>query len=51
MTKIRNPKPVYDLEERTLQFAKDVKLFLKNQNNLNSKFPCSAVFWSLGIGI
>ena len=29
MTKIRNPKPVYDLEERTFQFAKNVRLFVK----------------------
>ncbi len=24
----RNSKPVYDLEERTFQFAKDVRLFI-----------------------
>ncbi len=29
MTKIRNSKPIYDLEERTYQFAKDVRLFVK----------------------
>ena len=29
MTKIQNTKPVYDLEERTFQFAKDVSLFVK----------------------
>ena len=29
MTKITNYKPVYDLEERTFQFAKDVRLFVK----------------------
>ena len=29
MTKIRNPKP-YDLEDRTLKFAKDVIKFVKN---------------------
>jgi len=29
MTKIKNSKPVYDLEERTFQFAKDVRLFVK----------------------
>ena len=29
MTKIRNSKPIYDLEERTFQFAKDVRLFIK----------------------
>lgn len=29
MTKNQNPKPVYDLEERTFIFAKDVRLFVK----------------------
>jgi len=29
MTKISNNKPVYDLEERTFQFAKAVRLFVK----------------------
>ena len=29
MTKNQNSKPVYDLEERTFQFAKDVRLFVK----------------------
>ncbi len=29
MTKIQNSKPVYDLEERTFLFAKDVRLFVK----------------------
>ena len=29
MTEIRNSKPVYDLEERTYQFAKAVRLFVK----------------------
>ena len=29
MTKIQNPKPLYDLEERTFQFAKAVRLFVK----------------------
>ena len=29
MTKIQNSKPVYDLEDRTFQFAKDVRLFVK----------------------
>ena len=29
MTEIRNSKPVYDLEERTFQFAKEVRLFVK----------------------
>ena len=29
MTKNQNSKPVYDLEERTFQFAKDVRIFVK----------------------
>lgn len=29
MTQLINPKPVYDLEERTFIFAKDVRLFIK----------------------
>jgi four helix bundle protein len=29
MTKTKNSKPVYDLEERTFQFAKAVRLFVK----------------------
>jgi four helix bundle protein len=29
MTEIQNPKPLYDLEERTFQFAKKVRLFVK----------------------
>ena len=29
MTKIQNRKPVFDLEERTFQFAKAVRLFVK----------------------
>ncbi len=29
MTKIQKPKPAYDLEERTFQFAKSVRLFVK----------------------
>jgi four helix bundle protein len=33
MTKIQNPKPVYDLEERTFQFAKAVRLFVKTLPN------------------
>ena len=33
MTKIQNSKPVYDLEERTFQFAKDVRLFIKTLPN------------------
>ena len=30
MTKNQNSKPVYDPEERTFQFAKDVRLFVKS---------------------
>ena len=29
MTKIRNPKPLYDLEDRTFLFAKAVRVFVK----------------------
>ena len=29
MTQIQNSKPIYDLEERTFQFAKDVRFFVK----------------------
>ena len=29
MTEIQNSKPVYDLEERTFQFAKGVRIFVK----------------------
>ena len=29
MTEIQNSKPVYNLEERTYQFAKAVRLFVK----------------------
>jgi four helix bundle protein len=29
MTQIQNTKPVYDLEERTFQFARAVRLFVK----------------------
>ncbi len=29
MTEIQNEKPIYDLEERTFQFAKEVRLFVK----------------------
>ncbi len=33
MDKIQNPRPVYDLEERTFQFAKRVRLFVKTLPN------------------
>ena len=29
MNQIQNSKPVYDLEERTFKFAKDVRIFVK----------------------
>ena len=29
MAEIQNPKPVYDLEERTFQFAKAARIFVK----------------------
>jgi hypothetical protein len=29
MAEIQNSKPVYDLEERTFQFAKNVRIFVK----------------------
>jgi four helix bundle protein len=29
MTNISYPKPIYDLEERTFQFAKDVRILIK----------------------
>jgi hypothetical protein len=40
MTKTQNPKPVYDLKERTFQFAKAVRLFVKNIAENNCKYPC-----------
>lgn len=33
MNKTQNPKPVYDLEELTFQFAKRVRLFVKTLPN------------------
>jgi len=33
MTNNQNSKPVYDLEERTFQFAKNVRIFLKTLPN------------------
>jgi hypothetical protein len=32
MTKIQNSKPIYDLEERTFQFAKAARLSVKTLN-------------------
>ena len=36
MTKNRNSKPVYDLEESTFQFAKTVRLFVKTLPKTNA---------------
>ena len=33
MNKISNSKPVYDLEERIFQFAKNVRIFIKTLPN------------------
>jgi len=54
MTKIQNTKPIYDLEERTFQFTKQVRLLaiVKNQNKnidqviviLNLEFICNLNF-------
>ena len=32
MSKIQSSKPIYDLEERTFKFAKDVRLFVSSLN-------------------
>lgn len=34
MYKMQNSKPKYDLEERTFNFAKDVRLFVKTLANI-----------------
>ena len=56
MTKIQNSKPVYDLEERTFQFAKAVRLFVKtlpktigNIEDGKQLIKASGMFWSLDI--
>ncbi len=41
MTKIQNNKPVYDLEERTFQFAKAVRLFVKTLPKTMANFEDS----------
>jgi hypothetical protein len=41
MTKIPNNKPVYDLEERTFQFAKAVRLFVKTLPNTTANIEDS----------
>ena len=38
MTNLQNAKPKYDLEERTFQFAKDVRLFVKTLPNTIANF-------------
>jgi four helix bundle protein len=38
MTKIKKLKPVYDLEERTFQFAKIVRLFVKTLPKTTANF-------------
>lgn len=41
MNKTQNPRPVYDLEERTFQFAKRVRLFVKTLPNTLSNIEDS----------
>ena len=41
MTKIPNSRPKHDLEERTFQFAKAVRLFIKGLPKLIGNFPRS----------
>ena len=37
MSKIQSSKPIYDIEERTFKFAKDVRLFVSSLNkNISS---------------
>jgi len=65
MNQIQNTKPLYDLEERTYQFARDVRLFVKKlpktvANIEDGKQVIKAsgsvganyieMFWSLNIG-
>lgn len=38
MTNLQNSKPKYDLEERTFQFAKDVRLFVKTLPKTTANF-------------
>lgn len=38
MTNSQNSKPKYDLEERTFQFAKDVRLFVKTLPKTTANF-------------
>ena len=47
MTKIRNSKPVYDLEERTFQFAKNVRLLVIEYLNLEFIWDLVLVIWIL----
>jgi hypothetical protein len=43
MTKNQTSKPAYDLEERTYQFAKAVRLFDENQNK--SEEAKESAYW------
>ena len=38
MTNIQNPKPPYNLEERTFIFAKDVRIFIKTLPKSSANF-------------
>ncbi|MEJ2363447.1 MAG: four helix bundle protein [Deltaproteobacteria bacterium] len=52
MSEIQNSKPVYDLEERTFQFAKDVRLFVKTLPktiaNIEDSKQVIKASWSVG---
>jgi four helix bundle protein len=41
MTKIKNNKPIYDLEERTFQFAKAARFFVKMLPRTNANYEDS----------
>jgi hypothetical protein len=52
MTEIPNSKPDYDLEERSLQFAKPAELFVKKLPQTNAIIEDDKqLFWSLNIVI
>jgi len=44
MIKDKNSKHVYDLEERTFQFAKNVKLFVKSIQRTIANFEIYLLF-------
>ena len=53
MNKTQNSKPVYDLEERTFQFAKAVRVFVKTlpktiANIPARHLPARALHWQAG---